>query len=106
MCLITGPARAVSYERDIMVVAVRHSELTSPIAESYSPSTLAGSLMRKLLVSTTHCADAMAQEAMSRPITRLGLHSAGMSPLPLVEGLQEPSMPLCCTSKAYVTETV
>ena len=74
------------------------------MAESYSPSTVAGSLMRKLFVSTTHCAEAIAQDASSRPNTKAGLATAAVIPLPLVEGAEEPS--ICwapCTEHHIIT---
>ena len=78
--------------------------LTSPMAESYSPSTLAGSLMWKLLVSTTHWALARAQDASSMPANRLDVESEGSMALPLVEGAQGPSIiTLPARSKAYLT---
>jgi hypothetical protein len=60
------------------------------MAESYSPSTVAGSLMRKLFVSTTHCADVIAHDASTRPNAKAGL--ATPITLVLVEGAEEPSI--------------
>ena len=74
------------------------------MAESYSPSTLAGSLMWKLLVSTTHWALARAQDASSMPTNRLDVESEGSMALPLVEGAEGPSITtLPARSEAYLT---
>ena len=74
------------------------------MAESYSPSTLAGSLMWKLLVSTTHWALARAQDASSMPTNRPDVESEGTTALPLVEGAQGPSIvTLPARSHAWLT---
>ena len=62
------------------------------MAESYSPSTWAGSLIWKLFVSTTHWALARAQEASSMPTSKLDVDSVCSIALPLVEGAQGPSI--------------
>lgn len=59
--------------------------LTSPIAASYSPAALEGPLMRKLLVSTTHCAEESVTEA-SRRDKMAGATTLDSAGLPLAEG--------------------
>ena len=66
--------------------------LTSPMAASCSPDTLAGSLMRKLLVSTTHWPEATAQDSRRRHSVQAGRDSADSMALPLVEGAQQSSI--------------
>ena len=66
--------------------------LTSPMAASCSPDMLAGSLMRKLLVSTTHWPEATAQDSRSRQSVQAGRDSADSMALPLVEGVQHSSI--------------
>ncbi len=68
---------------------------TSPMAASCSPAALAGSLMRKLLVSTTHCALASAQDASSssaRAAAGRGSSPVSAAALPLVDAAQLPSI--------------
>lgn len=70
--------------------------LTSPIAASCSPAALDGSLMRKLLVSTTHWAEARAQDRTSTHNTTAGLDAEGSMARPLVDGEHWLSIPPSC----------
>ena len=73
---------------------------TSPMAASYSPLASEGSLMRKLLVSTTHCAracsasDASSSRHSVRVADPTGHKPCCCAALPLVEAAQ------CCSSIA------
>lgn len=62
------------------------------MAASCSPAASDGSLMRKLFVSTTHCAEASAQDSRSMQIVTAGLGTRGARPRPLVDGVLCPSI--------------